>query len=103
MQNIPKQPGVPPYEVKTRRCTIHPGRYRWDIWEPSKSPLKTLLAGLQHPTRFPRSMMDLATLQLNSGLLWIAWVSPTGRLGRRCGALPAYKAPPIGWAASWAA
>ena len=21
-----------PYEVKTRRCTIHAGRYRWDIW-----------------------------------------------------------------------
>jgi hypothetical protein len=20
-----------PYEVKTRRCTIHVGRYRWDI------------------------------------------------------------------------
>jgi len=25
---------LPPvaYEVKTRRCTIHAGRYRWDIW-----------------------------------------------------------------------
>ena len=23
----------PPYEVKTRRCTIHAGRYRWDIRE----------------------------------------------------------------------
>jgi hypothetical protein len=25
-----------PYEVKTRRCTIHAGRYRWDIWAHGK-------------------------------------------------------------------
>jgi len=23
----------PPYAVKVRRCTIHAGRYRWDIHE----------------------------------------------------------------------
>ena len=26
----------PPYEVKTRRCTIHAGRYRWDLLENGK-------------------------------------------------------------------
>ena len=26
----------PPYGVKTRRCTIHPGRFRWDILERGK-------------------------------------------------------------------
>jgi hypothetical protein len=32
-----QQPRVPPYEVKTRRCTIHAGRYRWDIRERGKT------------------------------------------------------------------
>ena len=34
---MPKQAGVPPYEVKIRRCTIHVGRYRWDIREHGKT------------------------------------------------------------------
>jgi hypothetical protein len=30
-------PPVPPvYELKTRRCTIHVGRFRWDILENGK-------------------------------------------------------------------
>jgi hypothetical protein len=37
MQNIPKQARIPPYEVTTRRCTIHAGRYRWDIPEHGKT------------------------------------------------------------------
>jgi hypothetical protein len=28
--------GPPPHEVKTRRCTIHVGRFRWDIVENGK-------------------------------------------------------------------
>ena len=34
---MPKQAGVPPYQVTTRRCTIHVGRYRWDIREHGKA------------------------------------------------------------------
>ena len=26
----------PPYELKIRRCTIHAGRYRWDLLENGK-------------------------------------------------------------------
>jgi hypothetical protein len=26
----------PPYAIKTRRCTIHAGRFRWDILERGK-------------------------------------------------------------------
>jgi hypothetical protein len=33
---MPKQAGVPPYQVTTRRCTIHVGRYRWDLREHGK-------------------------------------------------------------------
>jgi len=29
-------PSPAPYEVKTRRCTIHAGRYRWDILDHGK-------------------------------------------------------------------
>ena len=34
---MPKQAGVPPYEVKTRRCPLYAGRYRWDIREHGKT------------------------------------------------------------------
>jgi hypothetical protein len=31
----------PPYGIKTRRCTIHAGRFRWDILERGKPVLSS--------------------------------------------------------------
>ena len=57
-------PSPPPYGLKTRRCTLEAGRYRWDILERGR-PVQS--SAESYPTRHAAEVAGRAEIEKLTG------------------------------------